>query len=257
MTPPLSVRLFGGVALLALVGAVVGWLAGVGEGPVAVAGALALVTAGLASASWGRSVTEHSVDHEERRQKGPRLQRRRFLIGLGAAGASALAAVVAVPAFLRSGAATERLLTTDWTAGTRLVTPSGDPIPAADIRPGSLVTALPEGRLQSARSQTVVLGVAPERVPDTPVGEEGAGVLAYSKLCTHMACPVGLYQEQTGTLVCPCHQAVFDVIHDGQVLKGPAGRALPRLPIQVDGDGFLVASGDFTDAVGTGFWGRP
>jgi ubiquinol-cytochrome c reductase iron-sulfur subunit len=41
------------------------------------------------------------------------------------------------------------------------------------------------------------------------------------------------------------------------VLRGPAHRPLPRLPLGVEADGLLVARGDFTDAVGTGFWGRP
>jgi ubiquinol-cytochrome c reductase iron-sulfur subunit len=71
-----------------------------------------------------------------------------------------------------------------------------------------------------------------------------------------MACPVGLFQEQQGTAVCPCHQAVFDLRNAGRVVSGPAGRALPSLPLDVDRAGKLVALDGFTDAVGTGFWAR-
>ena len=37
------------------------------------------------------------------------------------------------------------------------------------------------------------------------------GIVAYSKICTHVGCPVGLYEQQTHHLLCPCHQSTFDV----------------------------------------------
>ena len=37
---------------------------------------------------------------------------------------------------------------------------------------------------------------------------------AYSKICTHVGCPVSLYEQQTGRILCPCHQSQFDV-NDG------------------------------------------
>jgi ubiquinol-cytochrome c reductase iron-sulfur subunit len=83
------------------------------------------------------------------------------------------------------------------------------------------------------------------------------GNLVYSKLCTHMACPVSLYQSRRGVVLCPCHQATFDVLHGGTATSGPARRPLPQLPISIADDGTIVAMGDFSDAVGTGFWGRP
>ena len=38
-----------------------------------------------------------------------------------------------------------------------------------------------------------------------------SGIVAYSKICTHVGCPVGLYEQQTHHLLCPCHQSTFDV----------------------------------------------
>jgi len=37
---------------------------------------------------------------------------------------------------------------------------------------------------------------------------------------------------------------------------GPAARALPQLPITVNEEGFLVANGDFIEALGPAFWER-
>ncbi|MEU5697194.1 ubiquinol-cytochrome c reductase iron-sulfur subunit [Actinosynnema sp. NPDC020468] len=79
---------------------------------------------------------------------------------------------------------------------------------------------------------------------------------AYSKICTHLGCPTSLYEQQTGLLLCPCHQSQFDVFHYGKPRFGPATRALPQLPITVDEEGYLIARGDFKEAVGPAFWER-
>ncbi|MCP2260094.1 menaquinol-cytochrome c reductase iron-sulfur subunit precursor [Streptoalloteichus tenebrarius] len=79
---------------------------------------------------------------------------------------------------------------------------------------------------------------------------------AYSKICTHLGCPTSLYEQQTGRLLCPCHQSQFDVFTYGKPMFGPATRALPQLPITVDEDGYFVARGDFIEPIGPGFWER-
>ncbi len=79
---------------------------------------------------------------------------------------------------------------------------------------------------------------------------------AYSKLCTHLGCPTSLYEQQTNRILCPCHQSQFDALHFGKPIFGPAARALPQLPITVNKEGFLVANGDFIEALGPGFWER-
>ena len=82
------------------------------------------------------------------------------------------------------------------------------------------------------------------------------GIVAYSKICTHVGCPVGLYEQQTHHLLCPCHQSTFDVTQDCKVIFGPAKRPLPQLKITVDADGYLVATQPFREAVGPSFWER-
>ncbi|TXG91432.1 ubiquinol-cytochrome c reductase iron-sulfur subunit [Rhodococcus rhodnii] len=79
---------------------------------------------------------------------------------------------------------------------------------------------------------------------------------AYSKICTHLGCPTSLYEQQTHRFLCPCHQSQFDALHYGKPVFGPAARALPQLPITVNEEGFLVANGDFVEALGPAFWER-
>jgi ubiquinol-cytochrome c reductase iron-sulfur subunit len=82
------------------------------------------------------------------------------------------------------------------------------------------------------------------------------GIVAYSKICTHVGCPVALYEQHTHHLLCPCHQSEFDVSNHCEVIFGPAARPLPQLPITIDAEGYLVAQSDFTEPVGPSFWER-
>jgi len=79
---------------------------------------------------------------------------------------------------------------------------------------------------------------------------------AYSKICTHLGCPTSLYEQQTGRLLCPCHQSQFDVFEYAKPVFGPAARALPQLPIEVDESGYFVARSDFIEPIGPAFWER-
>ena len=140
-----------------------------------------------------------------------------------------------------------------------MVDSDGEPVVIDRIAEGEMVTVYPQGSVGSVDSQAVLIREPLDRFTDEArlLGPIVAGVVVHSKLCTHMACSLGLYQQSSGTLLCPCHQAAFDVLDRGQPVAGPARRPLPRLPIRLTDDGFLVATGDFPDAVGTGFWYRP
>jgi ubiquinol-cytochrome c reductase iron-sulfur subunit len=67
---------------------------------------------------------------------------------------------------------------------------------------------------------------------------------------------VGLYEQQTHHLLCPCHQSTFDVTRDCAVIFGPANRPLPQLPLGVDDEGYLVSTKDFQEPIGPSFWER-
>ena len=92
----------------------------------------------------------------------------------------------------------------------------------------------------------------------SPPGETWSydGIVAFSKICTHVGCPVALYEQQTHHLLCPCHQSTFDVADSAKVVFGPAKRPLPQLPISVDDEGYLVAQSDFHEPIGPSFWER-
>ncbi|QWF78166.1 cytochrome bc1 complex Rieske iron-sulfur subunit [Amycolatopsis sp. CA-230715] len=79
---------------------------------------------------------------------------------------------------------------------------------------------------------------------------------AYTKICSHVGCPTSLYEQRTNRILCPCHQSQFDALHYGKPIFGPATRALAQLPITVDDKGYLIARGDFIEAVGPAFWER-
>ena len=82
------------------------------------------------------------------------------------------------------------------------------------------------------------------------------GIVAYSKICTHVGCPVALYEQQTHHLLCPCHQSTFDLADSAKVVFGPAARPLPQLPLDVDSEGYLIARSDFNEPIGASFWER-
>lgn len=185
------------------------------------------------------------------------LGRRRFLVAaLGSAvGALGVAALFPIRSLgTRPG---RSLYETRWRDGLRVVTADGLPLRAEDVPVNGFVTVFPGGHLDAADSQTVLI-----RLPDatsTPGPEDWsvAGIVGFSKICTHAGCPVGLYQSDTQELFCPCHQSVFSVPDGAVPTAGPATRPLPQLPLNVDDSGYLVARGDFDVPVGPGFWGRP
>jgi ubiquinol-cytochrome c reductase iron-sulfur subunit len=150
------------------------------------------------------------------------------------------------------GALGRSLFQTPWRAGMRLVTVDGTPVTRETLQVDSFTTVFPEGHEGSADGQAVLVRVRPGLL----AGEGPAleGFVAYSKICTHAGCPLGLYLSETHELRCPCHQSTFDVLDAARPVYGPAARALPELPIAFDGDGALIALGDFTAPVGPAFW---
>lgn len=186
------------------------------------------------------------------------------------------------------------LSTTIWTGGMRIISDgtyqgesgevdsggemSGDveapansvakrPIRPEDLPVGGLIAAIPmdlpeveheEGNL-NARGKAAIILVRME--PDEIRSQQGEGwdyqgILAYSKICTHVGCPIALYEQRTHHLLCPCHQSTFDLADSGNVVFGPAARRMPQLPISVDEEGYLVAMSDFQEPVGPSFWER-
>jgi ubiquinol-cytochrome c reductase iron-sulfur subunit len=194
------------------------------------------------------------------------LGRRPFILG-GLVGAAALAPLPAVALLRDLGPLPgDSLSTTMWAPGVRLaLDPSAEPIRAADVTLGSVFHVIPENLYESshfldekAKAAVLIMRVDPG-VVQYRADREGwdvDGIYAFSKICTHVGCPVALYEQQTHHLLCPCHQSTFDLTQHCKVIFGPAKRALPQLPIEVDDEGYLVAQRDFEEPPGASFWER-
>ncbi|MDE9366745.1 Rieske 2Fe-2S domain-containing protein [Luteipulveratus sp. YIM 133132] len=142
--------------------------------------------------------------------------------------------------------------------------PEGTAIRLTDVTLGSVFHVLPEGinETEHPLNEKVKASVILVRLEESKIRSQRQrdwgidGVVAYSKICTHVGCPVGLYEQQTHHLLCPCHQSTFDMTDDCKVIFGPAKRPLPQLKISVDTEGYLVADQGFAEPVGPSFWER-
>jgi ubiquinol-cytochrome c reductase iron-sulfur subunit len=190
------------------------------------------------------------------------LMRRSLLkrsLGLGA-GALGVLAIVPLGGFIKKPR--DALVTTPWKAGVRLVDVNGRPMRPQDMLPGGLQTVFPgvQGGTKAPDAPAMLIRLRPGQQVRPRAGQEGFGwgdYVAFSKICTHAGCPVSLYEQQTGRILCPCHQSQFDVTQDAKPVFGPAARPLPRLAITVDADGYFVATNGFTEPIGPSFWERP
>nr|WP_274387511.1 Rieske 2Fe-2S domain-containing protein [Salsipaludibacter albus] len=187
--------------------------------------------------------------------------RRGLLGGALATALSATGLAALVPTLSLGPSPGDALRHTAWAgAGAqRLVTREGRAVAVDELQVGGLLTVFPRDHVGDADAQAVLIRLADDVTVRAPaeVSATAAGHVAYSKVCTHAGCPVGLYEAIEQQLFCPCHQSSFDVVEGARPLMGPAARPLPQLPLGVDDEGFLVATGDFSDAVGPGWWSRP
>ncbi|MCI4657740.1 cytochrome bc1 complex Rieske iron-sulfur subunit [Cryobacterium zhongshanensis] len=251
--------------------------------------ALALLAIGIGAVHWGKALmSDHEgidIRHPVRGSDETRARAveifaeaneesgigRRSLIRNSLIGALIAFPLPAVVLFRGLGPMNENpsalLEHTMWTKGTRLaIDPTGTPIKASDVTLGSAFHVIPEGlqdlpsgRLEEkAKAAVLLMRLKPEDLNELPerAGWSYDGIVAYSKICTHVGCPVALYEQQTHHLLCPCHQSQFDVSNHCEVIFGPAKRPLPQLPIAVDSEGYLIAQSDFTEPVGPSFWER-
>jgi ubiquinol-cytochrome c reductase iron-sulfur subunit len=196
---------------------------------------------------------------------------------LGALGALGLPAIV----FLGDlGPLPEGLPSrTVWRKGMRVVNDvTGEPIRPADMAIGQLVNAEPDILVENeeddpppqhnlegtalldakAKAAVILVRMRPGDITPYPTRKNWGidGILCFSKICTHVGCPISLWEQQTHQLLCPCHQSTFDLANNGEVVFGPAARSLPQLPLELDSEGFIIATSDFHEPVGPSFWER-
>ena len=253
---------------------------------------LAVLLLGIGAVHWGRQImADHEmVDHRHGATSSPEDVQavvnivqagtaesgiaRRKVLGRSLIGALAILGLPALVPLADLGPwPTKRLRRstieeTIWAQGVRLVTDvTYEPIRAADIEVGQLINGQPENLKElhgtetlvaKAKSSIIVVRMNPNtiRIPESRKDWSVGGILCYSKICTHVGCPISLWEQQTHHLLCPCHQSTFDLGNAGVVVFGPAARALPQLPITLDEEGYLVARSDFTVPVGPSYFER-
>ena len=212
------------------------------------------------------------------------VQRRPLLKGAVAVGLAPLGAVAAAPligGLIQNPHRDEHpiMFTTGYHPShnggkpVRLSRGDGSPIRPEDVSTGGQMTVfpgIPHGATNEyADSPTLLIHLRPDDAAAARAAAENEShnginkgamwgdYVAYSKICTHAGCPASLYEQQTNRLLCPCHQSQFLITRNAQPIFGPATRALPMLPLDVDEEGFFVAKQDYKEAVGPDFWERP
>ncbi len=162
----------------------------------------------------------------------------------------------------------ETIETTIWAEGVRLVHDiTYEPIKPEDIEIGQLINGEPENlqelhgaefQIEKAKAAIIIVRMDPNtiKIPESRQDWQIGGILCYSKICTHVGCPISLWEQQTHHLLCPCHQSTFDLGDSGVVVFGPAARALPQLPITTDAEGYLIARSGFDVPTGPSYFER-
>ncbi len=255
-------------------------------------GGISVLLIGLACVQWARVIMTdaESVDYRHSAGSPPEARAevaqqfsdgveqsrfgRRKLIGGALAGALGFSVVPVVVLFADLGPwptksrISETLEKTIWAEGVHLVNDvTFTRIKPEDVEIGQLINAQPETledfhgsalAIEKAKCSLIVVRMDPAsiKIPESRQDWQVAGILAYSKICTHVGCPISLWERQTHNLLCPCHQSMFDLSDSGVVVFGPAARSLPQLPIKVNSDGYLVAQSDFTVPVGPSYFER-
>ncbi|MDN5570623.1 MAG: Rieske (2Fe-2S) protein [Propionibacteriaceae bacterium] len=255
-------------------------------------GGLAVTLVGLGAVHWARQLMSDHEVVEERHPAGSDpatrtaflgkldagiadagVSRRKMLLGslggaLGILAVPALVTLADMGPWPTAAVRRETIEKTLWTEGEVVVNDvNAKPLRPEDLEIGQLVNAEPQSLFdldghelitEKAKSALILVRMDPNRIqiPESRRDWHVSGILAYSKICTHVGCPITLWEQQTHHVLCPCHQSTFDLGNSGVVVFGPAARSLPQLPLRVNAEGYLVAQSDFTVPVGPSYFER-
>jgi ubiquinol-cytochrome c reductase iron-sulfur subunit len=195
---------------------------------------------------------------------GEGVSRRALLLGAGGVAGAGLITAAAAP-LASLGPTLNPLHRQPWVRGVRLIDDTGKPYAADDIHEGAFYTALPEHGDPDSFGAGVLVVRLPAEFLHLPADRRAwapEGILAYSKICPHAGCAISLYRyptyaptSQVPAFTCPCHYSTFLPGEGGRLVFGPAGRALPQLPLMIDSDRNLRAAGPFPGDIGPSWWG--
>jgi ubiquinol-cytochrome c reductase iron-sulfur subunit len=244
---------------------------------VALGGAFILLAAALIIA--GKLVVPQETDVEERdllldeettdevidliTSGGEGISRRALLAGAGCVCGAGLVTALATPA-ASMGPTLNGIHRTQWHRGRLLVDETGTPFLADEVEIGTFYTALPQNGEDEHLDAGLIMVRLPPQYLHLPAARRGwapRGIVAYSKICPHAGCAISLYRYPTyaptsaqPAFTCPCHYSTFLPGEGGRLIFGPAGRALPQLPLMITADGHVAAAGGFVEDVGPSWW---
>lgn len=111
-------------------------------------------------------------------------------------------------------------------------TPAPTPTPAGELR-------LPlMGVGETVAASVILVGGLVTPLAVTRLSETEA--VTVSRVCTHQSCTVALPGAPGATLDCPCHGSRFRT--SGQVVNGPAARALAQFPTRIVGSEVVIST---------------
>lgn len=190
---------------------------------------------------WDEAGATQAPSDEPRYSSDEVQSRRHFLLWLIRSSYGAFALAFALPALALR---TLTRVTQAVAAGDTLVYASTDKsgvtIHADDLKPGTPVQAFPANKTNDTDNLIELVQLS----------EESSSIVAYSAICTHLGCTVLARLTDQGYIPCPCHGSQYDPANHAAVVHGPAIRALPSLPIRVESDGTITATGGFSGKVG-------
>src|ERR1700684_1069922 len=109
---------------------------------------------------------------------------------------------------------------TVWRKGMRLLTYGANtPIRPGDFSsPGGMITVVPDGYQDNPNALAAATAIIIKFQPGvlqkpTVMNWTVDGIVAYSKICTHVGCPAALYEQTTQRSLCPCPHACFHANH--------------------------------------------
>ena len=131
-------------------------------------------------------------------------------------------------------------------AGTLAGCGGGGSSPAAPSTPAPTPTPAPAGELrlplmgvgETVAASVVLVGGLVTPLAVTRLSETEA--VTVSRICTHEGCTIALPGAPGATLDCPCHGSRFRT--SGQVVNGPAARALSQFPTRIVGNEVVVST---------------
>ena len=197
---------------------------------------------------------------------GEGISRRALLTGAGGVAGAGTRHRAATPAGVARADAERASTTRRGSAGVRLVDDEGNRTSAGDIQIGTFYTALPEHGDPEHLGRRPARRQAPAGLPPPARRRAGTGrpqgIVAYSKICPHAGCAISLYRYPTyaptsagPAFTCPCHYSTFLPGEGGRLVFGPAGRALPQLPLMIDSQAAIcAAAGAFHEDIGPSWW---